>query len=131
MRLSSIGENKIFQDTMRLNTERKAKLQDQIRDIEKQIQEAETKRAELLVKYTPEYFAVQEVDKKIEELKSARQKTETEVSKTIEQDQRKIEKDAVNGALVSLKSQLDAARKRESQLLSSYQQEAASANVQG
>jgi succinoglycan biosynthesis transport protein ExoP len=129
--IPDLYENKIYQDTVRLNTERKSKLQDQIRDIEKQIQEAETKRAELLVKYTPEYFAVQEVDKKIEELKSARQKTETEVSKTIEQDQRKIEKDAVNGALVSLKSQLDAARKRESQLLSSYQQEAASANVQG
>jgi succinoglycan biosynthesis transport protein ExoP len=129
--IPDLYENKIYQDTVRLNTERKAKLQDQIRDIEKQIQESETKRAELLVKYTPEYFAVQQVDKKIEELKSAKQKTETEVSKTIEQDQKKIEKDAVNGALVSLKSQLDAARKRESQLLGSYQQEAASANVQG
>jgi capsular exopolysaccharide synthesis family protein len=129
--IPDLYENKIYQDTVRLNTERKAKLQDQIRDIEKQIKDAETEKAELLVKYTPEYFKVQQVDERINSLTAAKEKTQTEVTKTIEQDQKKIEKEAVNGALVSLKSQLDAARKRESQLLGSYQQEAASANVQG
>src|SRR5215207_7906091 len=51
MNIPDLYENKIFQDTMRLNTERKAKLQDQIRDIEKKIQEADAEKAELLVKY--------------------------------------------------------------------------------
>ncbi len=131
MNIPDLYENRIFQDTMRLNTERKAKLQDQIRDIEKQIQENETEKAELLVKYTPEYFKVKEKEEKIASLKAARNKTETEVSKIIDQDQKKIEKDAVGGALVSLKAQVDAKRKEESQALAAYEREAAVANIQG
>ena len=131
MNIPDLYENKIFQDTMRLNTERKAKLQDQIRDIEKQIKEAEAEKAELLVKYTPEYSRVKEKEQRIASLQATKQQTESEVSQIIERDQKKIEKDAVGGALVALKSQLDAARKREGQLLGSYEQEAATANVQG
>ena len=131
MNLPDLYENKVFQDTMRLNTERKAKLQDQIREIEKQIQETEAEKAELLVKYTPEYSRVKEKEEKIATLQANKEKTEREVSQIIERDQKKIEKDAVGGALVGLRSQMDAARKREGQLLASYESEAASANVQG
>jgi succinoglycan biosynthesis transport protein ExoP len=131
MNIPDLYENKVFQDTMRLNTERKSKLQDQIRDIEKKIQEAETEKAELLVKYTPEYFKVKEVEERIVSLNTSKDRTESEVSKIIEQDQKKIEKDAVNGALVSLKSQLNSAQKQESQSQAAYEQEAARANVQG
>lgn len=131
MNIPDLYDNKIFQDTMRLNTERKSKLQDQIRDIEKKIQDAETEKAELLVKYTPEYSKVKEVDERIGSLKATKQNTETEVSKIIEQDQKKIEKEAVNGALVSLKSQLDSSAKQESQSQAAYEQEAARANIQG
>ena len=106
MNIPDLYENKIFQDTMRLNTERKAKLQDQIRDIEKKIQEADAEKAELLVKYTPEYSKVKEVEERIASLKATKQKTETEVSSIIDRDQKKIEKDAVGGALVALRSQL-------------------------
>ena len=97
--------NKIYQDTIRLNTERKAKLQDQIRDIEKQIQQTEVEKSELLVKYQPIYPAVREKDAKIASLKETKEKTEKEVSKIIESDQQKIEKEAVGGALVSLRAQ--------------------------
>jgi len=131
MNIPDLYENKIFQDTMRLNTEQKAKLQDAIRTIEKEIQVTETEKAELLVKYTPEYSKVKEKEEKITSLKSAKDKTESEVSKLIERAQEKIEKDAVGGALVSLKSQVDAKRKEEVQALSAYEQEAASANVEG
>src|SRR5687767_11042346 len=131
MNIPDLYENKIFQDTMRLNTERKAKLQDQIRDIEKKIQEAEVEKAELLVRYTPEYSKVKAVDERISSLKSTKEKTEREVTGIIEQDQKKIEKDAVSGALVALRSQLAAAQKQEAQALGSYEQEAALANVQG
>ena len=92
MSIPDIYENKVFQDTMRLNTERKAKLQDQIRDIDKHIQEAETEKAELLVKYTPEYFKVKEKEERIASLKAAREKTEREVTKIIDTDQAKLEK---------------------------------------
>ena len=131
MNIPDLYENKIFQDTMRLNTERKAKLQDTIRDIEKQIQENETEKAELLVRYTPEYSKVKEKEQKIASLNAIKEKTQTEVSQIIDTDQRKMEKDAVNGALVALGSQLDAARKREGQVLASYNQEAAKANLDG
>jgi len=131
MNIPDLYENKIFQDTMRLNTERKAKLQDAIRTIEKEVQETEAEKAELLVKYTPEYSKVREKEEKIASLKAAKDKTESEVSGIIERDQTKIEKDAVGGALVSLKSQVDAKRKEEGQALSAYEQEASMANVQG
>ncbi|MBC7899830.1 MAG: polysaccharide biosynthesis tyrosine autokinase [Saprospiraceae bacterium] len=131
MNIPDLYENKIFQDTMRLNTERKAKLQDTIRKIEEQIQDAESERAELLVRYTPEYSKVKEKEEKIASLKTNKEKTEREVSQIIERDQNKIEKDAVGGALVALKSQLDSARKQEAQSLASYDREAATANIQG
>jgi polysaccharide biosynthesis transport protein len=129
--LPDLYENKIYQDTVRLNTERKAKLQDQIRDIEKQIQQTEVEKSELLVKYQPEYAPVIQKTEKIATLKATKRATEEEVSKIIETDQKKIEKDAVSGALVSLHAQLDAVRKQESQAQAAYDQEAASANVQG
>jgi polysaccharide biosynthesis transport protein len=131
MNIPDLYENKIFQDTMRLNTERKAKLQDQIRDIEKKIQEADAEKAELLVKYTPEYSRVKAVEERIGSLIATKEKTEREVSSIIDQDQKKIEKDAVGGALVALRSQLSAAQRQEAQALASYEQEAAQANVQG
>jgi len=129
--IPDLYENKVYQDTVRLNTERKGKLQDQIREIEKQIKDSETERAELLVKYTPEYVKVKQVDEKIASLKNTKQQTESEVSQIIDRDQKKIEKDAVSGALVSLRSQLDAAKRREDQLLNAYEVEAERANVQG
>lgn len=131
MNIPDLYENKIFQDTMRLNTERKAKLQDQIRDIEKQIAQAEVEKKELEVKYTPQYFKVQQVQEKIAALRSSKEKTEKEVSAIIERDQRKIESEAVGGALVALRSQLSAAQKQEAQSLAAYEKEAALANVQG
>lgn len=131
MNIPDLYENKIVQDTIRLNTERKAKLQDQIRDIEKQIQNEETEKAELLVKYTPEYYKVKEKDEKIASLKAAKEKADRDVGQIIDRDQKKIEREAVGGALVALRSQLDSAFKREGQLQESYLGEAARANVQG
>ncbi|MFL6467053.1 MAG: GumC family protein [Pyrinomonadaceae bacterium] len=129
--IPDIADSKVYQDTIRLNTERKAKLQDQIRDIEKQIQQTEVEKSELLVKYTEAYPEVGKKDAKIASLKETKEKTEKEVSKIIETDQKKIEREAVGGALVSLRAQLDAARKQEAQSQAAYDQEAASANVQG
>jgi capsular exopolysaccharide synthesis family protein len=131
MSVPDVAESKIVQDAIRLNTERKAKLQDQIREIEKQIQQTEVEKAELLVKYQPEYDPVKQKQEKIDSLKATKKTTEEEVSKIIESDQKKIEKDAVSGAITSLGAQLDAARKQEAQSQAAYDQEAASANVQG
>jgi polysaccharide biosynthesis transport protein len=129
--IPDLYENKIYQDTVRLNTERKAKLQDRIADIDKQIKEAEAEKAELLVKYTPEYFKVKQVDERIGSLQATKSKTEKEVSEIIDKDQKKIERDAIGGALVSLRSQLDASRRQEGQAQAAYDQESARANIQG
>jgi capsular exopolysaccharide synthesis family protein len=131
MNIPDLYENKIFQDTMRLNTERKAKLQDQIRDIEKQIQEADAEKKSLAVKYTDEHPQIKGLTARIEALIETKAKTEKEVSVIIDRDQKKIEREAVGGALVSLKSQLDSKRKEETQALAAYEREASLANVQG
>lgn len=129
--IPTLIDSKIYQDTVRLNTERRAKLQDQIRETDKQIQDAETELSGLRSKYTDEYPKVKETIAKIEKLKQTRTDTESTVTQTIERDQKKLEKDAVSGALVALKSQLDSALKREGQLYNSYTQQEAKANIEG
>ncbi len=129
--IQDLTDSRIYQETVRINTERKAKLQDTIRDIDKQINAAETEKAQLLVKYTPEYFQVKEKDEQIAKLTQTKDKTEKEVSQIIERDQQKIETDAISGALVGLRSQLEAAQGRENQLRTMYLNEMSSANIQG
>ena len=129
--MPEIVENKIYQDAVRQNTERRAKLQDQIREIDRQIQDADSERAKDATKYTDEHPKMREWAAKINLLKQARSDTEKEVSKTIDRDQKSLQKDAVRGALVGLESQLETARKRESQSEAAYNTEVASANQQG
>ncbi len=131
MNIPDLYENKIFQDTMRLNTERKAKLQDDIRSIEKQINDLEEKKKAASVKYTDEHPEILAFNARIQALVQTKEKTEKEVSQIIEKDQKRIEKDAVGGALVALKSQLDSAGRQEAQAKAAYDQEAVVANVQG
>ena len=129
--IPQLTESKIYQDAVRLSTERKAKLQDDIRGIEKQIQGAETDKSELLVRYTEEFDAVKKINERIVSLQAAKQKMEKEVSEIIERDKKAIDKDAVSGALVSLRSQLESKRREEAQALTAYEREAAAANLQG
>ncbi|MBS1794966.1 MAG: polysaccharide biosynthesis tyrosine autokinase [Acidobacteria bacterium] len=129
--IPDLTDSKIYQETVRLNTERKAKLQDEIRNVDKQIQDEETSLAALRTKYTDDYPKVRETIAKIQNLKDYKVKREQEVTETIARDQKKMEKDAVGGALVALKSQLDAAQKREAQLYAGYQNEEQKANFEG
>lgn len=129
--IAALTESPIYRETVRINLEQKAKLQDTIRDIERQIRVAETERAQLLVKYTPEYFLVKTKDEQIGNLKENKEKTEKEVSQIIERDEQKIETSAISSALVGLRSQLEAAQVRENQLRASYDKELANANIEG
>ncbi|MCC7306169.1 MAG: polysaccharide biosynthesis tyrosine autokinase [Acidobacteria bacterium] len=129
--IPELTENEIYRDAVRLSTERRAKLQEDIRNIDKQVQQAETEKAELLVKYTEEYWEVKKKEERIASLKTAREKTEKEVSAIIERDKNAVDKDAVNGALVSMRSLLDSKRREEAQSQAAYEKEAALANVQG
>ncbi len=126
-----LTESEIYRDTIRINSEIKAKLRDRIRDIEKQINDAETEKSQLLVRYTTAHPQVEAKQAQIDKLKETKQITEKEVSETVDRDQRKIEQDAISGALVGLKSQLEAAIKREAQNRDTYYNEVSSANIAG
>ncbi len=129
--IPDIVDNKIYQDAVRLNTERRSKLQDQIRDLDRQIQDAEAEKAKDGTKYTEEHPKMREWTAKIDLLKQSRNDTEKEVSRTIDRDQKALEKGAVRGALVGLQSQMETAQKRESESAAAYNREVASANQQG
>jgi capsular exopolysaccharide synthesis family protein len=129
--IPDITNSEIYRDTIRINAERTAKLQDTIREIDKQISAAQNERAQLLVKYMPEYYKVKEKDQEIAKLNETKEKTETEVTRLIDRDERKIKSEAISGALVGLRSQLEAATRRENQLLASYTNEKSRANIEG
>jgi succinoglycan biosynthesis transport protein ExoP len=129
--IPDIQESKIYQEQVRLSTERRSKLQDDIRDIDHQVQQARTDRDKLLVKYTPDYPEVITKEKEIASLLERKENTEKEVSKTIDREQKTMEKNAVSGALVGLKAQLETVRKRELESQEAYNREVASANQQG
>ncbi|HLA95653.1 MAG TPA: polysaccharide biosynthesis tyrosine autokinase, partial [Pyrinomonadaceae bacterium] len=129
--IPELTDSKIYQDAVRLSTERKAKLQDDIRGLDKQIQTAQTEKAELLVKYTEIHPDVKKMEERIASLTTAKQQMESDVSKIINLDKKAVDKDAVSGALVSLRSQLESKRREESQSLAAYEKEAAEANIQG
>lgn len=129
--IPELTTNPIYQDAVKQATERKSKLQEDIRNIEKQIQQAETEKAELLVKYTEEYSEVKKKDERITTLRAARDKMDKEVSFIIEKDKKAVDKDAISSALVSMKSLLESKRREEAQARAAYEQEAGIANVQG
>ncbi|MBA3785277.1 MAG: hypothetical protein H0X15_07020, partial [Acidobacteria bacterium] len=129
--IRELTESRIYQETMRINAERKAKLQDTIREIDKQISTAENEKAQLLVKYTPEYYKVKEKEQQIAKLQENREKTEKEVTQLIDTDEKKIKANAISGALVGLRSQLESAATRENQLRATYLNEMSKANIQG
>lgn len=129
--IQDLTDQRIYQEQVRINAEKKAKLEERIRDYEKQISDAETVKAELLVKYTPEYPKVKTVQAQIEKLKENKQTAQTEINTSLETEQKKLERESINGALITLKSQLNAAINREAQSQATYDNEISSANVQG
>jgi polysaccharide biosynthesis transport protein len=84
---------------------------EEVRDLRRSIHQLEQKRTSLLETYTPEWPEVKKVESEIRELQSAIAKTSTE-------------------AVGTLKSQLDAAVKREAKLRDAYYKEQSAANNQ-
>jgi capsular exopolysaccharide synthesis family protein len=129
--IQDLTENPIYRETMRINAERKGKLQDDIRSIDNEISKAENEKAQLLVKYMPEYPEVKKKEAQIAKLKETRETTQKEVTELIDSDEKKIKKNAISGALVGLRAQLEAATGRENQLRATYTREESTANVRG
>ena len=128
---SVVGENRAIQEARSQNSKRTADLEKRVEDIDRQIQEAETDKSILLVKYQPAHPDVMKVNTKIESLQQNREKIQREVSQKIESESTKLSKNAEREVLNSIRAQLEAAQKREAELRVAYMREAASANVQG
>ncbi len=129
--LSVVGENRAIQDARSQNLKRQADLEKRIETIDGQIQDAETKREQLKAKYTDEYKEVIAVNQQIEKLQEIKGRIQTEVSQKIQSEGIKLEKNAERETLNSLQAQLQAAQKREGELLAAYNGQFSSANVQG
>ena len=129
--ISDITDNKIYQDAVRLNRERKGKLQDDIRAVQKQRQDLEAKYQSNSTKWTDEHPEMKALLAEINALKTREASMEKEVDKITENEQKTTEKNAVSGVLTSLKSQLDAASTQEAQSKAAYDHEAQAANIQG
>jgi len=88
-----------------------ARSSQEVQDLRKSIHQLEQKRTSLLQTYTPEWPEVKKVESEIRELQNAIARTSTD-------------------AVTTLKSQLDAAVKRETKLRDAYYREQAAANGQ-
>ncbi len=123
--------NKALQDARKQYLEEKAKLREMLRDLDKQISDAEATRTELLVRYTEEYVDVKKITAKIKDLKKSRKDAEEKGVAKIEEEATKTEKSAKSDVLSGLRAQLGAAQNREAKLRNEYLNEVAKANVQG
>lgn len=131
MNIPDIAESKMVQDAVRLNIERQAKLQDDIRSIDKQIQELVAKKEANSVKWKEEHPEMKLLTAQIEALRNSKRDAEKEVDRIVKEDKAKVETTAVSGALVSLGSQVAAARTQEAQAKAAYDAEAVRANLEG
>jgi succinoglycan biosynthesis transport protein ExoP len=129
--IPDISSNPIYIEAVKQNRERKAKLEDDIRAVQKQRNDLETKYQANSTKWTDEHPEMKALLAQIESLKKTEADMQKEVANIVDQEQKTTERKAVGGALISLKSQLDAARTQESQSKAAFDAEAASANDQG
>ncbi|HYJ91868.1 MAG TPA: polysaccharide biosynthesis tyrosine autokinase, partial [Pyrinomonadaceae bacterium] len=129
--IPDIADSKIYQDAVRLNRERKGKLQDDIRALQTQENELETKYRANSTKWQDIHPEQRALRAQIDSLKERETRMQNEVENITTQEQKKTEQTAVSGALTSLKSQVDAARTQEAQSKAAYDQEAQAANTQG
>jgi len=129
--IPDIVNNPLYVEAEKQNRERRAKLQDDIRTIEKQIQDLEAQKQANATKWTDDHPEMKKLNAQIGAMQQNVEVLKNDNAKLINDEQNKTEKTAVSNALTSLQSQLAAARTQENQSKAAYDQEAASANVQG
>lgn len=129
--LSDASGAQVASELRSLNRERVAKLDDEIRDYDKNIKDAETELEKLRVRYTDDYVKVKAANAEINKLKSLRDKTYKERSARLASDNRKAESDVQKDITDGLYAKMQAAQKRENQLRAAYEKEISSANIQG
>jgi len=131
MNIPDIAQSEMVRDAVRLNIERQGKLQDDIRNLDKQIQELVAKKEANSVKWKDEHPEMKLLTAQISALQNRKSDAEKEVAEIVKSDKEKVESKAVKGALVSLNSQLSAARTQEAQAKAAFDDEAVRANLEG
>lgn len=126
-----LPDDKHIQEVQSQNIKRQADLEKRITDLDIQIEEKETEKEALLVKYTPEYWEVKKAEATIASLKEKREKVLIEGTKRNETEAAKTKNDADRQVLTVLQAQLNAALKSEAQARSLYLNEVRIANDQG
>jgi len=129
--LSDTSGSAVASQLREIRREREAKFESQIRDIDKQIKDAEANLAKLRVTYTDEYRKVKEARSELEKLRESKASLEKESREKIEDESKTLEKEVQKDITSALAAKLSTARKRESQLSAAYEQEVATANRQG
>lgn len=129
--IPEVNDSKAVQDARAENLKRKAELEKRVESIDKDISDLEAKRSELLVKYTPEWSGVKQLDAQIAKRQEEKDRIQSEVSKKIESDNSALAKSAQSETLNAMKSRYEAAAKRENELRQAYFQERVASNLQG
>ena len=107
------------------------RIQDQVNKFDNSIKEKEAELARLKVKYTPEYFKVRQAQEELATLKKSKADFIKNSESKRKTDNTRLEKQVQNDLTKGLRARLQSARKRENQILSSYERELSKANQQG
>ena len=129
---SVVGDkNRAIIEARTQNLKRKDELKKKIEDINKKIEEAQTLKSKLDVKYTPEHKDVQEAVAAINYLKQEKERIERENSQEIQVESKTLLGTAEREVLTGLRAELQSAQQTEAKLRTDYEYELASANQMG
>lgn len=128
---SVLGGNQAVQNMRAQIASKKANLGIRIQDLRSKVQDLTAKKSQLLAKYTEEYKEVIAVSEEIKKWEDILVKTEKENASILERDEEKTKKDVAKEVLTGMAAELDASRKRETQLQQAYDVEISQANQQG
>jgi len=126
-----LGNNEAVSGMRSRLAERKAKLEDDIQNLNNVILILNAKKSNLLARYTEEYSEVKQVNQEIEKHKETLKQKQEESAKNIDREETKVTNDVRKEVLTGKRAQLDAAQQREAKLQSDYEAEISSANRQG
>ncbi|MBC7795629.1 MAG: polysaccharide biosynthesis tyrosine autokinase [Pyrinomonadaceae bacterium] len=128
--IPTVNESKAFQEAIQYQRTRAAELEKTIEGYNQKISDLQTQRSELSVKYTPEYFAVKQIDEKIKTIEQNRDQTRKEVGTKIESDSKKLANDTKSQTVAAMRYRYEETAKREAQARDSYFRELAASKQQ-
>lgn len=128
---STLGNNTAIQTMRTALAARKASLAARIEQLKVQIQDLTAQKSKLLAKYTEEYKDVVSINEEIKRRQEILKATEDDNNISTVEEEKKVKADVAKEVLTGMRAQLEAARKRETQLENAFNSELALANRLG